>query len=222
MPRRPRLSPTLAVLAALAVLAILPLDALATDAAAFQEATAAFDRASAGEPGAIARAKSLLDALAAASPDDPVVLAYAGSVDTMRARETRWPLRKLRFVDDGLDRIDQAVRRLRPEHDAPLPGRLPPRMETLLVAASTFLGVPDSTFHRAQDARGLLDRALAHSSFARLPPSVQAEFQWLSAEAARLEKRPEVEQAALAQVLALAPEGKRAAPARARLAEVRP
>jgi hypothetical protein len=219
MPSRPRITPTLSLLA---LLALLPFRAAATDAAALAEATAAFRAASGGAPGEAARARSLLDRLAANDPDDPVVLAYAGSADTLVARDERSPIEKMKGVEAGLDRIDLAVRLLRPEHDRPLPGRLPPRVETLLVAASTFLALPDAVFHREQDARAMVDGVVSHPSFGKLPPAIQAEFQWLSAEAARLEKQPAAEKAALERVLAVDPSGRRAAPARALLAEVKP
>lgn len=201
------------------VLSLAPLRARAD---AFGEAAEAFQRASGGDAAAAARARALFHALAAARPEDPVALAYAGSAATLVARGERSPIAQLTGVEAGLDEIDRAVRLLGPEHDRLLPGRLPARVETLLVAASTFLAVPDAAFHRAQEGKAMVAGVLAHPSFAHLPATTRARFHQLSADAARLEKEPAAEKAALQQVLAADPAGPLAAAARARLAEVKP
>ncbi len=181
MTARARWTPTLSLLAVFSLLPFRALGAPASDpAAAFAEATDALRRASDGEAGQAPRAKALLDALAAAAPGDPVILAYAGSAAVLVARDERSPVERMKGVDAGLDQIDLAVRMLRPEHDRPLPGRLPPRVETLLVAASTFLALPDGVFHRAQEARAMVAGVRAHPDFRRLPPSVQARFDALA------------------------------------------
>jgi hypothetical protein len=205
------------------VLSLTPFRALAADpAAAFAEATDAFRRANAGEPGAAARAKTLLDRLAAAHPQDPVVLAYAGSATTLVARDESSPIERMKGVDAGLDQLDLAVRLLGPEHDRPLPGRLPARVETLLIAAATFVALPDGVFHRVQDGKAMVAGVVAGPAFGQLPPAIRARFHMLAAQAARAEKQPAAEQAALQLALAADPAGPLSGPARARLAEVKP
>lgn len=163
------------------VLSLTPFRALAADpAATFAEATDAFRRANAGEPGAAARAKALLDRLAAAHPQDPVVLAYAGSATTLVARDESSPIEQMKGVDAGLDQLDQAVRLLGPEHDRALPGRLPARVETLLVAAATFVALPDAVFHRLGDGKAMAAAVIASPGFRQLPPAIQARFHALA------------------------------------------
>jgi hypothetical protein len=92
----------------------------------------------------------------------------------------------------------------------------------LLVAASTYLQVPDAVFHRLGDGKAALAAALSHPAYGHLPAPVRARFQWLSALAARAEQRPAEERAALDQVLSLDPAGPLSAPAGSRLAELSP
>ncbi len=184
------------------------------------EATRTFQRASAGDASAVARASALFRELAAEAPRDPVVLAYAGAAETMAGRDAASPIEAMRRTEHGLDQLDVALRALGPEHDAPQPGRLPARLETLMVAASTFLQVPDSVFHRFADGKAALAAALAHPAQGRLPPPVLAHFQWLSSLVARKEQQPAAERAALEKAVSLDPSGPAAERARARLAEL--
>ncbi len=184
------------------------------------EASRTFQRATAGDASAVGRASALFQELAAETPRDPVVLAYAGSAETMAGRDAASPIEAMNRTEHGLDQLDQALRALGPEHDAPQPGRLPARLETLLVAASTFLQVPDSVFHRFADGKAALAGALAHPLYARLPPPVLARFQCLSALVARKEQQPAGERAALEKAVSLDPSGPMAEQARARLAEL--
>lgn len=190
--------------------------------ARFAEAARTFQRAAAGDASAVGRADALFQQLAAEEPQDPVVLAYAGSSAAMAGRDAASPVDAMNRTELGLGQIDLALGKLGPEHDAPLPGGLPPRLETLLVAASTFLQVPDSVFHRFADGRAALSSALSHPLYGRLPPPVQARFQWLAAVVARKDQRPADERAALEKALSLDPSGPLAQQAGTRLAEVSP
>ena len=203
---------------------LLPFRARAADRAArLAQAAEAFQRALAGDAGAVGRAEALYRELAAEDPSDPVVLACAGSAAAMAGRDARSPLERLRRTEDGLSEVDLALRRLGPaHHDQRQPGRLPARLETLLVAASTYLAVPDAVFHRLGDGKAALAAALSHPAAGQAPPAVRARLEWLSALVARAEGRPGDERAALSRALALDPEGLLSPRARARLAEVAP
>jgi hypothetical protein len=215
----PRISP----FGLLFVLALGPFPALAGEhQPAIAEASAAFQRAVAGDAAAAARAEALFQKLSAEEPGDPVLLAYAGASATMVGRDASSPLDAVKIAEGGLDQIDQALRLLGPQHDRPAPGQLPPRLETLLVAASSYLQVPDEIFHRQDDGKAALQTALSHPLYARLPPAVQARFTWLSAVLARGEKRPDDERAALRQALALDPQGPLTARIQDRLSRVAP
>ena len=216
IPRR-ALLPSLLLLPCL----LLPFRARAADRAArLAQAAEAFQRALAGDADAVGRAETLYRGLAAEDPADPVALAYAGAAATMAGRDDRSPLERLKRTEDGLAEIDLALRMLGPAHDVPQPGRLSARLETLLVAASTFLQVPDSVFHRLGDGKAALSAALSHPASRQAPAVVRARLEWLSSLVARAEARPGEERAALVRALALDPDGPLATKARQRLAEV--
>ncbi len=218
MTRPVRRASTLSLFVALS---LAPLHALGADREArLAEANRSFQRALAGDASAAGRAASLFRELTAEDPEDPVILAYAGAAETIVGRDASSPIDAMNETERGLDRIDQALRKLGPAHDAPRPGALPPRLETLLVAANTFLQVPDSVFHRFADGRAALSTALSHPLYGRLPPAVQARFEWLSAVVARKDQQLEAERLALEKAISLDPSGPLAQPARARLAEV--
>lgn len=202
-------------------LSLSPLRALAADRdARLAEARGLFQSASAGDASRAPRANALFQALAAEEPENPVILAYAGASAALLGRDATSPLEAVKWTEGGLDQIDLALRKLGPEHDAPRPGAMPARLETLLVAASTFLQVPDAVFHRGQDGRAALSAALSHPAYGRLPPPVQARFQWLSALVDRTDRNADGERAALEKVLSLDSSGALAPQARARLAEL--
>ncbi len=202
-------------------LSLFPLHPLAADRdTRLAEAMATFQAASAGDTSKTARAHELLQALAAESPDDPVILAYAGSSATLVGRDSSSPLKALRITEGGLDQIDLALKKLGPEHDRPQPGAMPARLETLLVAASTFLQVPDRWFHRRQDGKAALAAALSSPAYGLMPPVVHAQFEWLTALVAQADQKPADERAALEQVVSLDPSGAFARKAQARLAEL--
>jgi hypothetical protein len=202
-------------------LSLFPLHPLAADRdTRLAEAKATFRAASDGDKSKTARAHEALQALAAESPQDPVILAYAGAAATLLGRDAWSPIKALKETDRGLDQIDLALKKLGPEHDALRPGEMPARLETLLVAASTFLQVPDKHFHRRQDGKAALAAAVSHPAYAHMPPAVHAKFEWVAALASRAEQNTGEERAALEKVLALDPSGELAPKAQARLAEL--
>lgn len=201
------------------VLSLAPLRARPGEPPPSSRAREIFLNASEGG-GSPARAEAQLRKLLAEQPQDPVVLAYAGAAATLVGRDARSPIDSMRQTEAGLDQLDQALRKLGPEHDRQQPGGLPPRLETLLVAASTFAQVPDSVFHRVRDAKAAMSAALSDRGFQWLPPPVQARFHWIAAQIAKAEHGAAAERAALEQVIALDPSGPFAGQAQIRLAEL--
>ncbi len=202
-------------------LSLIPVHTLAAGRdARFADAREVFSAASGGDDSKAPRANELFQALAAESPDDPVILAYAGSSATLVGKNTTSPLKALRVTERGLDQIDLAIKKLGPEHDAVRPGEMPARFETLLVAASTFVQVPDRWFHRFQDGKAALAAALSHPAYPHMPPAVQAQFVWVEALVKRQEDDAAGERAALEKVVALDPASAAAVRAQARLAEL--
>ncbi len=171
-----------------AVFSFITLAPLRTRADERAEAFQAFQAGLAGDARAAAFALARYQELSKAAPDDPVLLAYAGSAATIVGRDTAEVGEALKITEEGLARVDRAVARLGPAHDAPGPNGMPARLETYLVAAGTYLGVPDEVFHRRGDARAVLSKATAHPAFAHLPPVVRAEFARLEAELARMSR----------------------------------
>jgi len=217
--RRSHQRPILLALAL--ILPLLPFRARAdASAEARAEAASAFQAGSAGDARAAARASALFQQLSAAEPGDPVLLAYAGAATALTGRDASSPLDALNITEAGLSRIDQALKRLGPADDRTAPGRLPQRLETWLVAASTFLAVPDDVFHRLGDAKAVLALALAHPAVPHAGPGVRAQLARLEARLARAEHRPQDELAALKKAAALDPSGPAAEATRARLAEL--
>lgn len=186
----------------------------------FAQARQDFAKAADDDAGALERARAGFEKLAEADPQDPVALAYAGATAAKLGGTARWPWQKLTRTNAGLARIDQALGKLGPQHDGARPGALPAALETLLVAASTYVEVPDGHFHRLADGKKALAAAFAHPRFGELPPSVLARFHWIAAQVARAEQVKDAERTALERSLAADPSGPLAPRIHARLAEL--
>ncbi|MBX3607602.1 MAG: hypothetical protein KF788_20145 [Piscinibacter sp.] len=161
--------------------------ALAAPEATFQAAYATFARASAGDSAAIDAAAEAFDALRRAEPANPVLLAYAGSALTMKARTTLMPWKKMGYAEDGLAQIDKALALLTPAHDAAVQHGVPGALEVRFVAASTFLAVP-GFMNRAARGRRLLDDVLASPLFDRAPLPFRGQV-WMRAAALAVEQQ---------------------------------
>jgi hypothetical protein len=186
--------------------------------ARFVSAVQIFQRASRGESGEVEPAIAAFEALLASDTRNPVYLAYFGAASSLRGREAWMPWNKLKYTEAGLDYIDRALAMLKPEHDRQLLRGAPASIETRLVAAATFLKLPESIFHRRGAGKRLVADLLKHPAFAASPAPLRAAIYSLAAEAARGEQQ---EVAQLKQVLAVAPTGREAEQARARLKELR-
>lgn len=186
---------------------------------AFAEAVQLVQRASAGDDRAIDGAVAAFEALGRADPGQPLYAAYLGSATGMKARTVLMPWTKMKHGEQGLEHIDRALRALKPEHDRQLVRGAPVGVETRIVAARTFLRMPDNIFHRRAAGKRLVAEILRHPQFADTPAPLRAVAHLAAAEAARGE-RPDEELAQLKQVLALAPDGGAAGEARARLKEL--
>lgn len=208
---------TAANLSLIAVFSLAPLGARADERA---EAFQAFQAGFAGDARAAARAAALYRKLAEAAPDNPLLLAYAGSAETIVGRDTASPPDAMKITEAGLARIDEAMKKVGPTHDAPGPSGMPHRLEVYLVAASTYLGVPNDLFHRAGDGKAALAQALAHPALPQMPPGVRAALAQLEAKVARAEQRPHDELAALKRVAALDPSSPEAPAIQARIEEL--
>jgi hypothetical protein len=175
---------SLAMLYAVAALALgAALQCQAGSEPVFVEALKAFEQARSGEDRQIEPAIAAFAALASAEPRQPVYAAYLGSALTLKAREAWLPWNKLKYSEQGLDHIDQALAALKPEHDSQMQRGVPVSMETRLVAASTFLALPDRIFHRRASGKKLVDALLQHPALATAPAQYRAQVQKLAAQA---------------------------------------
>lgn len=170
-------------------------------------------KALAGEAGA----DPAVAAYAALVPDEtaaPLVLACLGAAQSLQGRDAWLPWNKMKATERGLASVDKALRQLAPHHEeARLRGN-PVAVETRLVAATTFLSVPDRFFHRADQGRSLLHAAVARPDFDALPPTLRARHHQQLAVAAGLEKNPAEVAAQRQKCLAADPHGPVAAACR--------
>ncbi|MBL8490596.1 MAG: hypothetical protein JNM82_07445 [Rhodocyclaceae bacterium] len=187
-------------------------------AGGFDQALELFRQAQAG--GDAARARDAFAALAKADPAQPMAIAYEGAAQAMMGREAWMPWNKLRQTEGGLERIDQALALLKPEHERQVVAGLPVAFAVRITAAHTFLSVPDGLFHRRAAGRKLLVRLQSAPDLATAAPQARAAVLLVAARAARAEDRTADEKKALDQALALVPEGFDAEQARKRLKEI--
>lgn len=192
---------------------------LAAPDAAFIGALQAFQRASRGVQSEVEPAVRAFEALVRADPRNPVYAAYLGSAIATRANDAWMPWTRIRHAEQGLDHIDHALEMLKPEHDGQLIRGVPLGIETRLVAARTFLKLPDRVFHRRAAGKRLVADLFRNPALAASPAPLRAGVHLAAAQAAR-DERPEEELAQLKQVLTLADSGDSADQARARLKEL--
>lgn len=158
----------------LAALLALPALARAQSDVQFAQALALYERARGGESGQVEHAVTAFEALVRAEPSQPVYGAYLGSAMAFRGRDAWIPWNKVRYSEEGLERIDRALAALRPEHDRVMLRGVPAGLETRLVAAMTFIKLPDGVFHRRAAGVKLIDELLRHPALAAAPAEFRA------------------------------------------------
>lgn len=141
---------------------------------AFRQAMESFMRAQQGQEKEVEPAVEAFRALAGAEPRNPVYAAYLGAAQALRGRDALMPWNKLKYTEEGLDTLDQALAALRPEHDGALLRGVPMGIEARLTAANTFLRVPDGIFHRRAQGRKLIAELLKHPALPGAPAGIRA------------------------------------------------
>lgn len=135
-------------------------------------ADAAFARALAGDSTATGQAVAAYAPLAATdAPEAPLYQAYLGAAQAMQGRDAWMPWNKIKATERGLDTLDKALRRIEPRHDTVAVHGVPVSLEARLVAATSFVAVPDAIFHRADQGRQLLQAILRSPLYALAPPA---------------------------------------------------
>jgi len=153
--------------------------ALATPSQAadsFASAQQSFARAQQGDSAAVETAAAQFARLSAASPTDPVLMAYAGASEAMRATTTWMPWRKMRHAEDGLALLDKALSLSASVGSAVGPTGVPAVLETRFVAASTFLALP-SMFNRHSRGQALMAQVQADPLLASAPAGFRQQVQ---------------------------------------------
>jgi len=105
----------------------------------------------------------------------PLLAAYLGSALTLQGKAAWMPWNKMKFTEQGLDQLDAALAMLKAEHGTVQVRGVPVALQTRLVAAATFVAVPDGLFHRRADGRKLLAALRADPLLAAAPAAFRAE-----------------------------------------------
>lgn len=143
---------------------------------AFEAALAHFNRARQGETDQLDAAIAAFQAAPANPALQPLYSAYLGSAYTLKAKAAWLPWKKMKFTEQGLDQIDQVLAILRPEHDRLLVQGTPLSLATRMVAAATFIALPDGIFHRRAAGKSLLVEMRRSPLLATTPAVFRAEL----------------------------------------------
>ena len=138
----------------------------ALDNVAYKEARKYQEMSVAGDENATNKAFDLFTSLVESNPNNALVLAYQGSMETIKGRDAWMPWRKMGYVDAGLDKIDKAIEMI--ESDDYQDEKQDTQwnsITTRLVAATTFLKLPDM-FNRFQSGKDELMILLESDKFA--------------------------------------------------------
>lgn len=122
-----------------------------------------------GNKRAVRDATSRFRILTVRHPDDPMFLAYFGASMTLQGRDAPNGLDKMRLTKDGLRKIDRALKLLSTLGDK----HSSERLETMLVAADSFIHIP-SFFNRYDRGKRLLHAILKDRDFDKMAPAFKA------------------------------------------------
>ena len=113
-------------------------------------------------------------------PAEPVYLAYYGACVTLQGRDAVNNIDKKRLTEDGLRDIDRALGLLSTSDDYPSIRRL----DTLLVAANSFIHIP-AFFNRYEKGKSLLHDILEDKDFNGMAAGFRAASYFTAALVAR-------------------------------------
>ncbi len=119
-------------------------------------------------------------------PNHPAVQVYFGGMETLKARNAWMPWTKMKWVEQGLDRIDRALSLLAPEHQQQFLIATPVALDTQITAASTFIAVP-SFLHRLQDGKDLFAEIQQSTDVSALHPELQRRIYLVGKDIAEME-----------------------------------
>lgn len=123
------------------------------------------------------KALAIVDQYLETDPSNPVAIAYRGSIRTMMARESILPYRKLSYLKEGMDQLDDATSRL--SEAQPFDGH-DGKLEILMVSSTTNAKIP-SMFGRRPMAERDFRKAIALPAFEKALPEEKAQaYAWLA------------------------------------------
>jgi hypothetical protein len=175
----------------LLALFLFPLSGFASPPAgdpAFDKAVAQFNKALQGDSGQLDAAIAAFQATPGNPAMKPLYTAYLGSAHALKGKAAWMPWNKMKFTDQGLDHIDQALAALRSEHDGLRVQGVPLGLATRLVAAATFVAVPDGLFHRRAAGKTLLAEMRRSPLLGTAPAGFRAELDALEAQVSEAAK----------------------------------
>ena len=155
--------------------------------AGFEAALREFDAARADATHLDAAIAALRD-LPSDPQRQPLAAACLGSAMAMQGKAAWMPWNKMKFTEQGLDQLDAALAMLKPEHAGVLVRGVPVSLHTRLVAAATFVAVPNGLFHRRADGRKQLAALRADPLLAAAPAAFRAEVEATEARLKEAEK----------------------------------
>jgi hypothetical protein len=156
-----------------------------------------------GDKRAVRNAVNRFRSLSRNNPMDPVYLAYYGASITLQGRDAAKGFEKQRFTEDGLAKIDRALKLLSEVKHYPSTRRL----DTLLVAANAFVYIP-SFFNRYDRGKGLLQEILSHEDFNGMAAGFKAATYFTAALVARGDGDESEYRRLLALIVATDPQGR--------------
>lgn len=162
----------------------------AFDETAFRNASRQIQEASTqNNESALNSALDSLSKLSGQEPANPLLRAYLGSAETMQAKFTLFPWKKMEHCENGLAKIDKALQQLDASHDKALVRGVPLSLETRLIAANTFLALPD-LFKRSQAGHKQLQAVLSSPLLINSPEGFRSSVTHLALKTAKADKLP--------------------------------
>ena len=125
-------------------------------------------------------------------PGEPGILVLYGGSQTLQGRDAWAPWKKLKFTENGLDRMEKAVALLETSHREQVLGDLPLDLQVKTLTGITYVSVPDF-FNRFDQGRQLLGEVVNDQRLADMPDQAYQYILLYAGQAA--EKDGDVEQA---------------------------
>ncbi|WP_024914080.1 hypothetical protein [Chania multitudinisentens] len=143
------------------------------------------------------------------TPDSALLNMLLGSVETMMARDTWLPWRKLKYAEAGMSRMDKAIALLQPEDEISTFADTPVSLWVKTTAGCTFIEMPEM-FNRFDSGYQLLTEMLDSDIVKSLPISVTAATYVCAGKAAKQAGQTQAAKQYLALVMSGVPGSKEA------------